>query len=626
MPARHPIAFTDIFMIKGALIIGLIGLQIWVSAQDYSAELKSYETSTSLVKRTLTRDVSVQIQINNRSGEKYATVSIPYSKLSKVGHIEAFIKDNRNQVVRKLKKSDISERSNISDMSLYEDDFVKEFTLKHNTYPYTIVYSYQEQQNEFIYVDYWVPVLSSKIPTHKASLSVSLPIDYNISYVSNLVDEFNVDTTGSMVNYTWVTDYRNIVKSEMSAPPLKEFLPSVRIVPLEYQYELNGSFKTWTDYGNWHSLLLKGIQELPAAEKTKINARVKGIEDDKEKIRVLYHYLQDHTRYINITIETGGLKPYPASYVASNKYGDCKALTNYFQSVLSEIGIQSFYSKVYAGEPIQEIDKQFPSQQFNHIILFIPLQTDTIWLDCTSDAAFGYLGTFTQNRDAFVIAENNSKFIRTPSLSAEDVIEVRKIVIPYDRYSQVSVEFQNSYRGDMYELLLDLEENYNSSDKSRILRNYFMEEGFELTDYNIIKSHRDSALIQMTYTASTDQIYSHYGNEILVKNIPFSMPDFEDPEERKLPVQIDYPIHMIDTIIYEIPKGYGLLDSLSNQTVSNGTGSYTLEFTELDNSIQVVKRLLVHPGLYPKSKYQELYTFFNKINIIENKRYIALTK
>ena len=612
-------------MIRAIVIICISVFQLTLHAQNEDAVLLSYETNVTISKGKLVRNTGVRIQINNRAGEKYATVKIPYSNSDKLSQIDAFILDRQGKVVRKLKKGDISEKSDISSMSLYEDDYIKEFTLKHNSYPYSVTYSYQIQQDEFIYVDYWIPVLSRTIPTLQSSLTVSVPLDFKLSYTSNLTKEFHIDTIESMIRYTWKADYNETIRNEELAPPLNDYLPTVKIVPVDFSYELDGSLETWTGFGNWESELLKGIQELPESEKRKIASIVKGIDDDREKIKALYHYLQDNTRYINVSIETGGLKPYPASYVADNKYGDCKALSNYFISVLKTIGIQAFYTNVFAGEPTRQINKLFPSQQFNHVILFIPQETDTIWLDCTSNLAFNYLGTFTQNREAFVIAENRSKFIRTPALTSGDVLESRRIRVPYDRYARITVEFQNTYRADMYELLSELDRSVNLNDKSRILRNYFVEDGFELTDYSVQKCHRDSAFIQLHYSATTDQIYHHYGKDILVQNIPLQIPELEEPGERTLPVQIDYPIYKIDTITYEIPKGYDLSEPVANQYVSEGPGAYSMKFTKQENNIQVVKELKVQPGFYPKSDYQTIYNFFNKVKMIENKIFITLS-
>lgn len=124
-----------------------------IYCQSSDAELISRKTEVIISNGKLTQKEYFEIKINNRNGEEFTKVTVPFSKTYKVNSLEAFIKDWKGDVVRKLKNSEITERSSISYFSLYEDDFVKEFTLKHNTYPYYVCYSYQVQQSEFIHIE-----------------------------------------------------------------------------------------------------------------------------------------------------------------------------------------------------------------------------------------------------------------------------------------------------------------------------------------------------------------------------------------------------------------------------------------------------------------------------------------
>jgi hypothetical protein len=594
-------------------------------SQNYDAELMSQVTKINISNTKLHKELYYEIKINNRAGDEYARISIPYSKLDKISNINAFIKNSDGEIIKRLRKGDIITRSLFADFLFYEDKFVKEFTLKHNSYPYTIVYTYQIQHNEFVYIDYWQPFIDVTIPTHNSELNISTPINYSLKYRNQHIEDCGVDTIESRINYQWKASYTNLIEYEINAPPVSELMPSVTIVPVDFKFESNGSLRDWISYGNWEFELLQGLNELPDTEKNRIDLLVKNISDDKEKVKLLYHSLQDETRYVNITIETGGLKPYPASYVAHNKYGDCKALTNYFKAILDYLKIPSYYTNVYAGNPNRKIDINFPSQQFNHVILYIPQKDGDIWLDCTSDAAFNYLGTFSQNRDAFIIAHNNSRFLKTPTLSPYDVLNSRKIVVNYNDIESL-VEFKNVYRGEFYEQILSSIKNFNEKKRDAIVRNYFIPDRFQLIDYHLFKPIRDTISIKLDYNATSQSLYKHYGKDIHVSNIAFSLPNYENPKIRKLPLQLDYPICNIDSIIYEIPNGYKFHTSQNDYSVISKFGEYKLNIKELDGLIHVEKSLLINSGYYLIEEYEEFYNFYKQIIELENKTHISFYK
>lgn len=612
-------------MIRMVCCLGCIVFQSLCFAQDDNAELVVQKTQLRVVNQKLIRQNSYEIKIHNRAGEKYATIQIPYTKLDKLDNIEAYIKDSNGNIIRKLKKSEIVTKSAIADISFYEDDFVKEFTLKHNVYPYTIVYAYQVQETEFLYLDYWVPVLDTDIPTRAASLTLSVPVNYAIAYRERYVEPCQTDTLNGVINYRWNTSYMRRIEREVFAPSLTELLPSVAIVPIEFTYAIKGSFRDWRSYGNWQIELLKGLNVLPDSEKMRINTLLSDVTGDHEKIRRLYHYLQDETRYINVKIETGGMKPYPADYVVRNKYGDCKALTNYFKSILDYLKIPAYYTKVYAGSPIRMIDRDYPSQQFNHVILYIPLNGQDIWLDCTSKSAFNYLGTFTQNRDALIIDYDNSNFVTTPGLSPEDVLVSRKIWIAYDPLD-AKIKLHSTCKGEWYETFLHLDKNLNESEKSRVMRNYLVADGFQLVNYRIVKPQRDAKEIEVYYDATVQNLYRQYGNTIVTGNIPFTLPAFEKPGSRRLPVQMDYPVFAADTLVYGIPEGYVLQNDRYGRSVKSRFGEYQLEVREIDEGITVVKTILLNAGHYTLDEYEEFYTFYKQIIDIENKTHLSFTK
>jgi hypothetical protein len=597
-----------------------------IYAVNSDAVFLNQETSMIVKNSKLYISRRYELQINNRQGEEYAEITIPYSKIRRVSKIEAYIKDNSGIIIKKLKSGDVKERSAVAEGNFYDDNFVKEFTLLHNKYPYTIFYSYQLEEDAFFQFDYWSPCLILDVPTLNATLNVEVPKDYKIAYTSRFVDSMKVDTAEATIKYVWKAAYLNQIEPEKYAPDKSEFVPSVDIVPEKFKYDQSGSFSTWKSYGSWESSLLDGLNELPENEKAQINSLISEVKDDKEKIRILYHYLQDATRYINISIQTGGMKPYSASYVANNKYGDCKALSNYFRSVLNYIGIPSFYTNVYAGQVINKINRDFPSMQFNHVFLCVPLAKDTLWMECTTDGPFNYSGTFTQHREAFMIDKETSRFTWTPALSTGDVLETRTIQVLPGNGNELTATFHTVLRGEAFESLSELSRSVSESKKSQIIHRYLIESGFEMIDFKLLPANRDSAFITLNYTAKADNLFKKYGNELLIPMIPFEIPAFKDPKNRKYPVQLDFPINKLDSIDYRMPVGYMISALPKEQILNTVFGRYTLRFQQENNRIKVIKSFILNAGNYPLTQYKEFFKFIRTVYDFENSSYIVTKK
>jgi hypothetical protein len=584
----------------------------------FDAELISYQTNITLQRGRLITHRIYEMQINNRAGEDHSSIVIPFSPLRRISNIEAYIKDANGQLIKKLRQNEIKERSAYSSGSFYVDEKEKFFTLKHSTYPYTLVYSYQIAEKEFFSINSWFPILNLNIPTRNAVLNIDLPANYLISYKEQFVDSFSKVNLASRVQYQWQASYNGKMKQENHAPFISGFLPAVFVVPLDFVYHARGSFKSWVDFGNWQSKLLKEASDLPTYEKARLGKIIDGIEGDKEKVEALYRILQRETRYLSVNIETGGLKPYPASYVARNKFGDCKALTNYFKAVLDHVGIPAYYTLVYANEKIRPIDKTFPSQQFNHVILCVPIQNDTLWLDCTSKGPFNYPGTFNQDRDALLIDFNRSQFVKVPAMAATDVLEERTARFTPLNQSQARIDCRVTYRGYHFERLHQMK-NLPVNRREQILRMDFSLPGAEQSIINMGEPDMNSAKVELEHKNISSRVFSSYGKDIYIRLLPFPLPSLANYENRALPMQINFPVANNDILEYVIPDGYEIFLP-QNREIRTDFGTYSAFFEKRGPVMVVRKELRINPGIYQGEQYMELYKFLENIKLFESKQ------
>ncbi|KYG81962.1 transglutaminase-like putative cysteine protease [Roseivirga ehrenbergii] len=596
------------------------------SINENNAEVILYDKKIEVSNNKLSVWVDISIQINNRDGQHMTQVAIPYSSSNKIKELSASIIDASGNEIKKLKKRDVTDVSSISGYSLYEDDFNKVFELSHNQYPYVLNYSYSISYDSFLSIDEWTPVISLHTNTKKASLTLTTPTNFQLSVREQNINQAIKSTKDGKLIYEWTGTYtaESIIK-EVFAPPIHELIPKVSIVPLFFEYGPSGSFQSWQSYGEWLNQLSHGLHDLPESEKQIVRNLTRDLPDVESKANALYHYLQDNIRYINVAIGIGGMLPYPASYVAQNRYGDCKALTNYMQALLAEAGIEAFCTDVYADEIPVDLDINFPSQQFNHVILAIPTKTDTLWLETTSNInPFGYLGTFTQNRKALFVNSSQSKIIQIPAMTNVETRRDTRIDISIQAKNKIQAQVNSKFRGDDFETLLYYMKNGSKSEIEHFAKSKLPYQQSPSTITKINQQTRDSQEIIVEAEMNLSDYGQQFG-EAKVLNLPsLDFPKIERPSQRKTPLFFPYPIHYKDQ--FEISVDENIEVTLSNGTnmIKSIFGSFSVVSEKINNKIILTREFIINSGRYSTEDYTKFFEFISSMNESRAKTLITL--
>ncbi|NJK93515.1 MAG: DUF3857 domain-containing protein [Bacteroidales bacterium] len=184
----------------------------------------------------LTEVNTILLEIRGKSGDNYAEISIPYSKGDKLTLEYARIEDQQGNIIRVLKKGEISEKSNISDISLFEDNYIKSFELKHNVYPYRVRYQWKYTYSHFQEIIRWIPFIDNKVPTEYARLEVQTPVGFPVKIFRNGIDNFKCDTTTSGVTYSFEATRLKFPDKENNAFPAIKYASQVWMVPEKFTW------------------------------------------------------------------------------------------------------------------------------------------------------------------------------------------------------------------------------------------------------------------------------------------------------------------------------------------------------------------------------------------------------
>ncbi|MCK5442271.1 MAG: DUF3857 domain-containing protein [Maribacter sp.] len=596
---------TLLFLVILALFVGHIS----------KAQVLDYTTKIKIEKGKKITEKTFLIQIKNKENNWLSHIEVSHGPDDEFTLMEAKVIDSKGNIVKKLRKKDISTKSDLSHGTFYQDDLVEEFDLYWNDYPYQIEYSYRISEEEFIYITKWYPLVNTKVITEKSSLHVEVPSIYEISldYPDEIQYlELNLDDKKI---YQWNYGQIKSPKPESHTKPLEELVPYVSVVPLEFEYGVPGSSKSWSSFGTWQMALNRGTDQLPASEKSIIDKLINGIDDKQQIVKTLYQYLQDKTKYVNVAIDVGGLKSYPASYVCENKYGDCKALTTYMKAMLSYVDIKSYYTTINAGSNAARINKNFPSQQFNHVILSVPMEKDTIWLENTSNSLpFNYLGTFTQDRYALMIKGEGSELIRTPKLDLSEVLEKRTFNFDHDGNGIWHVSISETLGGEAFESYRYYKSQISSKEQKEKVVSDITIKNFEPNKWEIINGKREDQNINIVLSGICGSQIRKIGKLKVIKPLQLKIPNFEKPNKRNLGVRINYPTNKSDSIVYRLPnlKNYEV-QLPDNIDLKSPFGTYQVTYEQCQSALVVREYFQLHSGDYPIEEYPKFYSFINAI-------------
>lgn len=569
------------------------------------------------------------ITILNENGDHWAEFSESYDNLRSLGSIQGYLYDASGKQLKKTKSKDFQDMSAGSSINLIDDNRIKRHNFYHKSYPYTIEYSFEVKYKYTLFFPAWMPQGSDKLSVQKSTMKVICPKDYEFRFKAFNYDESPVISEEKNSRITvWSKSNMPAILLEPFQPMLHEVTTMVLFGPTEFQVgDYKGNMQSWEDFGKFIYALKKGRDVLPENVKQKVHELVDGVKDEREKIRILYEYMQQNTRYISIQLGIGGWQPFDAKFVASKSYGDCKALTNYMYSLLKEAGIHSSYAVVRAGEGSRYITEDFPSQQFNHVILCIPGEKDSIWLECTSQIEpTGYMGGFTGNRKALLTHENGGALVNTPRYGARENRQIRKVKAKLTSDGTLHIKADTRYYAMQQDHLYYLVNNLSNEkvkehlNKQLDFATYDVDD-FKYKQYKSTLPHIDESLdIRVSNFATITGKRLFLLPNVMTK----SHMRLTEDKTRKYEVVLSSSFQLIDSIEIELPSGYEKEAGAGDVVIESKFGKYESSTKISGNTLFHYRSFERREGRFPASEYNSLVEFYDKIYTADRSRLVLV--
>jgi len=559
----------------------------------------------------------------NEDGKDELNFHVYTSKFESLTDADLKVYDSKGKLISKHKKKEMMTQA-IGE-GLVDDGYVTYYSVNASNFPVTIDLEYEiKYKGTLMYPSYEILVPGKGVV--QSSFTARVPVNLDLRYKPrNIKLSPEIADDGKVKSYTWYVKNLAPIEYEESAVSYENRYPSILLAPNKFKMDdYDGDMSSWKSFGYWYGSLKKGIDVLPEDKKTFFRGMVSTAKTDKEKAKIIYDYLQKNFRYVSIQLGIGGYKPFPAAFTENKKYGDCKGLSNFMQAALDGIGIKSYQALINRQPNGLPVDPEFPHNAFNHVLLFVPLKDDTVWLECTSNSLdFGALDISTENKNALVITENGGVLVSTPVSNSHSNIfsAYSKILFHEDGAGTMETTFYSA--GEYREMIDDILKEKKDEQKESIVLGLSFKQPDE---FEMVKKEADpehGVVLKMSiekipeFTAGSKLFLAPRLYKIWSRKLPKA-------DSRRLDFYFSFPFEKSDTTVYVLPEGYKVdalppAKELKNEYASFKSKSW---YDEKERSVYSSVKVTLNKHVIPPAKYAEVKKFFDDVLIADGQKIV----
>lgn len=549
------------------------------------------------------------VTVLTKAALRHSVQQIWVEKLRKLNDVKIKVYNELGLEIDKYNKKDFKLEGAYDGITLASDDKIYKLDFPVPGIPCTIEVEYELECNGYIDIPSWF--FGSTTESFKKSRFVvksAIPLKYK---AYNFKGEPATSTEGDKNVYSWELVNKPVPTKEAQSYGAKVSLPWVDVSPLNFSYDgYAGSLENWKEFGKWSYPFYEEKNGFTPERIAFFQSLVKDATSEREKIAILYRYMQKELRYVSIQFGIGGFKPFPISFAEQKKYGDCKGLTHYMKYLLQAVGINALPALINAGSNEYPADPDFASNLFNHVILCVPLKNDSMWLECTSKQnAPGELGAFTENRYALLLTENGGVLTKTPaSISTYNQWRSETTAELFDDGSAL-LTTRLFITGEFWNYI----HAYLNVQKKEEMKSGLVEVfGFKAPDDVLMNIQPDSA---NGHVVEIKLGYNHLydfkaGSKFFYPLRPYKLNDetIKPADKRSYDYLFQYPYIKTDKIVYKLPAGFSYETLPPAKKINNDFVTYSNESSvnESKTELTVTTQLELKKHILPPIHFNDV--------------------
>jgi hypothetical protein len=529
-------------------------------------------------------------------GKNFSEFPVSYDSDSRVEYLHGWSITSKGQ---EYESKDIFEQT-VSSYEVYSDTKVKVVRVPGADVGTVMGVEFEQKARPYILQDFWdfqtsVPVEQSRYELHLAS-GWRFRADWVNSETKKPTEE-----NGALV---WQMSDVPRIEREPHRPP-SDALAGRMVVTFLSDKAPNKSYRDWSEFGSWYTELASGVRQPSPALQQKVQEIAPDSLPLLQRIKTLAGFAQHDVRYVEIKIGVGGWRPHSATDVFTHRYGDCKDKATVLSSMLSQIGVKSYYVLVDTERGI--FTKGSPPQaRFDHMILAIALPDATssqsmpalyvhpkygrlLIFDPTQEfVPFGQIPYYEQDNYGLLVGDQGGELIHLPLSNPESnrVTRTARLRLLPDGTLQGEVEEIHSGFAAMlrrYTLQHETEQDRKKAIERVVGRSIG---SFQLDHFEIVNASDIDKNLIITYGFTAERYAKTAGTMLLVR--PRVVGEMAGTWDANKPRHYAYdfpaPFHDVDNVEITLPEGFKVYELPDPTKASFPFAEYTSK-TQADGGV-----------------------------------------
>ncbi len=574
--------------------------------------------------------VRMVYKILRPSGREYGTVMVPFNAHSKISNLRGWCIPAQGKDYE-IKDKDGYEVSlpRVENSELVSDVKAKILQIPAPDPGNIVGYEYDEEEQPMVLQDVWH--FQREIPSREAHFSLQIPQGWVYkSYWINY-PETKPSETGTQLEWT-VKDIKGI-RAEAEMPPIAGVEGQLVVSYFPPGGPSGNGFSNWQDMGKWYVNLTNGRRDPSPQITQQVNALTSTAATRLEKMRVLAQFVQHDVRYVAIELGIGGWQPHPASEIFNHHYGDCKDKATLLSSMLSQIGVESFYVLINTERGVVLSDT--PARiGFDHAIIAIKVPPDVpdgalmatiqhprlgrlLFFDPTNDLTpFGEIGGYLQQNYGLLVTPEGGELVELPRQAPAMNSIARTGKLALDASGTLTGQIDERRLGDRAATeRYRLRNVSKSSDQIKPIEDLMAGSLslFQITHANLLNLHQTDQPFGFQFSFVAQNYAKNAGGLLLVRPRVLGVKAqgfLETKEPRRFSVEFPEPFRDTDSFDISIPAGYVVDDVPPAIDADYSFASYHSKTEVKDNLIHYSRTFELKELSVPVSRVDELKKFY----------------